>query len=354
LTLTSALALDRATEGIRPAAVSSLRGFVEDSGLRAVVIGHSKDPNAKLTMMLISPRSGRAALAVKAPTSDIAGDAVEAEMRMLLGLHKVCPASLAQSIPRVIDLVEFDGRTALVTTAVAGTSMTTSYLRWRHTARPALVAGDFAAAGAWLARLQEATAGGSAPLDIGEGVVPRLRARFAGDAQLEADLERLATLRAGLRSNRVPRCAAHGDFWMGNILLSRGLASGVVDWEAGVMAGDPVRDLVRFGLMYALYLDLWTRAGRRVAGHGDLHARSWGAGIAYAMDGRGWFPELFRRFLRDGLRRCGAPAESWREVVLVGLAETAAFTDDPEFGRRHLQLFRRLSIAGPRLAAPVR
>jgi aminoglycoside phosphotransferase (APT) family kinase protein len=352
LTLTSAL--DRAAEGTRPAVVSLVRDYVEKSGLRAVVIGHSKDPNAKLTMMLISPRSGEAVLAVKAPTSDIAASAVEAEMRMLLALHRVCPASLAQSIPRVVDLVEFEGRTALVTTAVAGTSMTTSYLRWRHTARPARVAGDFAAAGDWLTRLQQATAGGSAPLEPDEGVVPRLRARFAGDEELEADLERLAALRAGLRSNTASRCAVHGDFWMGNILLSRGFASGVVDWEAGVMAGDPVRDLVRFGLMYALYLGLWTRAGRRVAGHADLRAGTWGAAIAYAIDGRGWFPELFRRFLSNGLRRCGAPPESWRDVVLVGLAETAAFTDDPEFGHRHLQLFRRLSIAEPRLATPVR
>ena len=352
MTLTSAL--DRTAEGTRPAAVSLVRDYVEKSGLRAVVIGHSKDPNAKLTMMLISPRSGQAVLAVKAPTSDIAGSAVEAEMRMLLALHRVCPASLAQSIPRVVDLVEFEGRTALVTTAVAGTSMTTSYLRWRHTARPARVAEDFAAAGDWLAHLQQATAGGSAPLETGDEVAPRLRARFAGDEELEADLERLATLRAGLGSNTVARCAVHGDFWMGNVLLSRGLACGVVDWEAGVMAGDPVRDLVRFGLMYALYLDLWTRAGRRVAGHAHLRAGSWGAGIAYAIDGRGWFPELLRDFLRTGLRRCGAPPESWREAVLVGLAETAAFTDDPEFGHRHLRLFRRLSIAEPRVAAPAR
>jgi aminoglycoside phosphotransferase (APT) family kinase protein len=352
LTLTSAL--DRAAERVRPDADSSVRAYVAKSGLRAVVIGHSKDPNAKLTMMLISPRSGQAVLAVKAPTSDIAENAVEAEMRMLLALHKVCPASLARSIPRVVDLVEFEGRTALVTTAVAGTPMTTSYLRWRHTARPSLVAGDFAAAGDWLARLQQATASGPAPLETGEEVIPRLRARFAGDVELEADLERLATLRAGLGSNAVPPSAVHGDFWMGNVLLSRGVACGVVDWEAGVMAGDPVRDLVRFGLMYALYLDLWTRAGRRVAGHAELRAGSWGAGIAYAIDGHGWFPELFRRFLRSGLRRCGAPPESWREVVLVGLAETAAFTDDPEFGHRHLQLFRRLSIAEPRLATAAR
>ena len=347
MTLASTPTLEPTAEAIASLSVPSLRGFVEKSGLRAVVIGHSKDPNAKLTIMLISPRSGHAVLAVKAPTSDIAGNAVAAELRMLLALHEVCPASLAESIPRVVDLVDFEGRTALVTTAVGGTSMTTSYLHWRHTARPALVARDFAAAGTWLARLQQATAADRAPLEPGAGAVPRLRARFFREAGLELDLERLATLQARLRSNTVPRSAVHGDFWMGNVLLSRGAASGVVDWEAGAMSGDPIRDLVRFALMYALYLDLWTRAGHRVGGHPGLRAGSWGAGVAYAIDGCGWFPHLFRRFLGDGLRRLGASAESWRDVALVGLAEVAASTDDPEFAIRHLRLFRRLSTAEP-------
>jgi aminoglycoside phosphotransferase (APT) family kinase protein len=284
-------------------------------------------------------------LAVKAPTSDLAAQAVEAEMGMLIALAEACPPSLRQTIPSVVDVVDFDGRPALVTTAVAGTAMTTSYMHWRHTARPALVAGDLAAAGEWLARLQDATAGASAALAMGAGVPERLRARFAGEEELEADIERLSVLQARLGANRVPRCAVHGDFWIGNVLLSGGKASGVVDWEAGAMSGEPVRDLVRFALMYALYLDRRTRPGRRVSGHSGLRAGRWGAGVEYATDGDGWFPDLFRQFLSEGLRALGASPASWRDAVLVGLAEVAAFTDDPEFGLRHLELFRRLSRA---------
>ena len=54
----------------------------------------------------------------------------------------------------------------------------------------------------------------------------------------------------------------HGDYWPGNLLLHRGRVSGVVDWEAGALAGEPLRDVVRFVLSYALYLDRHTRAGR--------------------------------------------------------------------------------------------
>jgi len=104
---------------------------------------------------------------------------------------------------------------------------------------------------------------------------------------------------------------------------------------------------VRFALMYALYLDRRTRPGGRVKGHRQLRAHAWGAGVEYGLDGDGWFPELFRRFLRHGLSRLGAAPECWRDAVLAGIAEVAALTDDPEFGRRNLELFRRLPDGGP-------
>ena len=67
----------------------------------------------------------------------------------------------------------------------------------------------------------------------------------------------------------------------------------------------------------------------------------------YALDGHGWFPELFRRFVRHGLSRLGATPECWRDCVLAGIAEVAALTDDPDFSRRNLELFRRLSDEAP-------
>ena len=44
-----------------PARPKSLREFVDKSGLLSLVIGVSKDPNAKLTILLVQPGSGRPA-----------------------------------------------------------------------------------------------------------------------------------------------------------------------------------------------------------------------------------------------------------------------------------------------------
>jgi aminoglycoside phosphotransferase (APT) family kinase protein len=319
--------------------------FVRASGLLSLALGTSKDPNAKITVLLISPQTGQPALVVKAPTTDEAARAVDAEGRVLVDLWERELRRAGETIPRVVDLVDYEGRPAIVTTAVQGESMTTAYLARRHTASPARVAADFNAAGHWLSEFQVETAGQPAPIEMDGGVALRLRERFPDDDGLGADLARLAELHGRLRSHMVARTAVHGDFWFGNILLVDGQVSGVVDWEAGTISGEPVRDIVRFALMYALYLDCRTRAGRRVAGHAGLRAGTWGAGVEYALDGTGWFSDLFRRFIGEGLARLGASPACWRDAALAGLAETAALTDDPEFARRHLELFRRVARA---------
>jgi Phosphotransferase enzyme family len=324
-----------------------LRRFVEESGLQSVVIGVSKDPNAKLTVLLVAPGSGKPMLVAKVPTSDAAAVAVEAEMAILRGLRGLKPWHSSPTLPRVVDVVELDGRPSMVTTALGGVPMTASYLRWRHTASRRRVAADFAAASGWLAQFQSETAGALAPLDLDGGVARRLRERFAGDDRLDSDLRRLAEIHGRLSFHRVRRCAVHGDFWPGNILLTGERVSGVVDWEAGALSGEPVRDLVRFALMYALYLDRRTHSARHVSGHPGLRASAWGAGVEYALNHDAWFPRMFRRFLSHGLSRLGAAPECWRDAALAGVAEVAALTDDPEFGRRHLELFRRLPDLRP-------
>jgi aminoglycoside phosphotransferase (APT) family kinase protein len=322
----------------------TLGDFVDASGLRSVVLGASKDPNAKVTVLLVSDAVGEPVLAVKVPTTDDAARAVLAEARVLDALGTL-EDHLLETVPRGTDLVEFGGRPALVTTALQGVPMSTLYLRPRHTRSPARVAADFSAAARWLAAFQGATAHESTPLELAEEVESRLRARFSGDDSIEGNLARLREIDLRLRRNTVPRTAVHGDLWFGNLLVSDGRISGVVDWEEGALSGQPVRDLVRFANMYALYLDHRTREGRRVAGHRGMRAGPWGAGVAFALDGDGWFPELYRGFLAEGLARLGASPQSWRDAALAGLAEVAAFTDDPEFSRRHLELFRRVAYA---------
>ena len=66
--------------------------------------------------------------------------------------------------------------------------------------------------------------------------------------------------------------------------------------------------------------------------------------MTYAIQGEGWFPELFRSFLQDGLARLGAAPGLWRQAALAGLAEIAATTDDPGFALKHLELFQSLAV----------
>jgi hypothetical protein len=205
------------------------------------------------------------------------------------------------------------------------------------------VQADFAAVERWLESFQAATAAEVAGCDFGDGLESAITARFDDDASLAAGLAALRIVARGLSEMRLHRAAVHGDFWFGNLLVEGGAISGVVDWESAALSGDPLRDLARFALSYALYLDRHSRAGRTVAGHPGLVAGQWGAGIAYAIDGKGWFGELFRDFLRRGLARLGGDSQAWRDVALVGLADIAATADHPEFARQHWELFKRLA-----------
>ena len=317
--------------------------FAAGRGLQALVVGTSKDPNAKLTVLLVSPEGDAPSLAVKAPTTAAAEAAVDAEVRVLTELRKRGLGPLEETVPRVVGRVAFEGRRAAVIGALPGRPMSTLYSRRGHTANADRVRADFQSAGAWLAELQRQTAAGRAPVELDGGVVSRLRDRFGDDPNLGADLDRLTAIHARLRHNEVARTVVHGDFWFGNLLVRDGCVSGVVDWEAASMSGEPVRDLVRFANVYALYLDRRTRPGRRVGGHPGLRADEWGAGIEYALDAPGWFPTLYRRFLQDGLARLGADPAGWRDAALAGVAEVAALTDHHEFARLHLELFRRLT-----------
>jgi hypothetical protein len=339
----SALLADDPAQEIQPGVSTTLWEYVQRSGLRSVVLGTSRDPNAKITVLLISSETRMPVLAVKAPTSDIAARAVEREARMLRELDGLPFGTLSPTIPRIVATVEFEGRLAIVTTAVAGAPLTTSYIGWRHTSRRDRVASDFAAVGTWLAGFQATTAGAAAPIEMDCGVVARLRERYPASAALSADIDRLSQIYGRLRRDAAPRTAVHGDLWFGNALFAEGHVSGMVDWEGGATSGEPVRDLARFALMYALFLDRRTRAGRSVDGHPGLQAGTFGCGVEFALDGTGWFPDLFRRFLGDGLARLGASPERWRDAALAGIAEVAAFTDEDTFAERHLELFRRLA-----------
>jgi len=325
----------------------TLAAFIDQTGGHTACLALSRDPNAKVTILIFPPGAARPAYVAKVPTTDAAALSVEREAERLAEVGDRVAGPVSATIPELVATVEHLGRPVLIMTALPGQSMLAAYHSWRHTARREVVAADFAAAGDWLAGLQSAV-GGDGQASVArmlDGVANVLGRRFGGQAGADADLAQLAALRGRLEGHRTPQSVVHGDFWAGNLLTERGRVLGVIDWEHARLTGSPVRDLARFATSYSLYLDRHTRQGRLVAGHRGLRAGRWGAGVDYAIDGTGWYPDLVRSFVRTGLERLGVSPSCWRDVLLADLATSAASADHDEFARNHLLLFRRLTGA---------
>jgi aminoglycoside phosphotransferase (APT) family kinase protein len=343
LPLTAGLRVVGRTSGSRRAdagdiTARTLTELIDEVGGRVACLAVSRDPNAKLTILLFPPGQGRPAYVAKVPTTDAAARSVEREAARLADIAAL---ECGPAVPRIAGHVEHLGHPVLVTTAQPGRSMLAAYHAWHHTARPASVAADYAAAGTWLGALHRSTATGTVSLGSAlDGVADAISARFGRGAV--ADIASLGALHGRLAGHRVPAGVVHGDFWPGNLLIAGGRIRGVIDWEMSRRSGDSTRDLARFVVAYSMYLDRHTRAGSRVHGHTGLRAGRWGAGVEYAMNGTGWYPGLARAFLREGLGRLGVPASCWRDVLLADLAATAAEADHAGFAWNHLMLFRRL------------
>ncbi len=336
----TAVDTDCAGSAVTPLWQDTLR----EAGGRVLVVGMSKDRNAKVVVLLFDDGDRRPRRVAKLPSTD------EAERQLLHEFHalgRVRPRldpALRDTVPEPLQLLRHRGRAVTVVSAVPGKPGLVRYHGWRHTARRAVVRADFDAAGHWLARLQSATGCAPAPLEPLAGVTPALVSRFGDDSQVDRDVDRLQCIAKRLGRHIAPRTAVHGDYWFGNLLFGSAGLTGVVDWEASVAAGgEPVHDLARFFVGYSLYLDRHAVPGRRVLGHPGLRSGSWGDGVRFAVDGDGWYPALARRFLGEGLRRLGVSPHLGRDIVLAELVTVAAHADDHAFAAHHLSLFRRLT-----------
>jgi hypothetical protein len=321
----------------------ALADLIEEAGGRTACLAMSRDPNAKVTILIFPPGARQPGLVAKVPTTDDAARDVEREAGLLAGIARRGLGPVTATVPRIVAMAEHLGRPVMVTTALPGQGMLAAYHAWRHTARPAKVAADFAAAGGWLTALHRATAGGEISLaSTLDGVPGVIRDRFGTRPGTQEDLASLAELQARLASHRAAATVVHGDLWPGNLLLAGGRVSGVVDWERAQVSGPPVRDPARFFISYSLYLDRHTRPGRRVTGHPGLRAGRWGAGVEYAMNGTGWYPRLAQQFMTGALGAIGIAESCWRDLLLAELAAIAAEADHADFAWEHLLLLRRL------------
>lgn len=328
--------------GIRPAQrATDLLGV---PGRPGVLLCASRDPDAKITFVLCSATHARPGdrLAVKIPTTSGAERSVRAEGRALVSLRCLDLGPLADSVPRYVCSPVVGGRSVLVSTALPGVPMTVRYHAWRHTASRRRVAEDLAMAAGWLGAFQEATTSGTAaltwPLETGAA----LEERWHEHPALAPAAERVASAADHLAGRSAPLTFVHGDFWIGNVLVRDGAVTGCVDWEAASSQGPPLRDLARFVLSYALYLDRHARLGRPVPGHRGLRRDRFGAGIRHVLLTDTWVARDLRAFLGDGLERVGLPRWLWYDVALIGLAEVAVTANDDDFARGHLELLATL------------
>lgn len=318
-----------------------------DQQVHGVLIGASRDPDAKLTFVVTAGRDpGR--LVVKVPTTAAAGEAVDREGRMLVEVRRLGLGALAATVPRYVGSLGVGDLPVLVSTAVPGTPMSIGYHQWTHTRRPGAVRGDFSASLDWLAGFQAVTTRGNGQVDWPQQVLETVAGRWDGHAALGEALVRLETARDHLASAYCARTAVHGDFWFGNLLVTGGSVTGVVDWESAVPSGSPLRDLARFVLSYALYLDRHTAPGRRVPGHHGLVRAGIAPGVRHALCGPGWFPDVVREALQDRLEQLELDPRLWYDVALTGIGEVAAGANSADFGADHLQLLTTLPVRARR------
>lgn len=328
------------------APTNDLRALLNLPGSRTVMVDSSRDPNAGVTMLLIPAGSDRPELAVKLATTPLAAEVIAREARLLVALGQQPIGRTRPTLPQLVGVFHADGMLAVATSVVPGVPMRTRYHAFGYLRRPDAVRSDFAAASDWLASIQADTAAPAQPISLLDGVPALIAARWPGDGRTTALADMLAGVAARLAAASTPRTVVHGDFWAGNMLVTGNAVTGVVDWPAGQLAGEPLHDVARFALSYALYLDRHTRPGRPVAGYPGLRADRWGAGVCYAITGEQWFGRVVADFIAAALARLGAPTALWRDVLLAGLADVAATADHDGFAAQNRDLLWHLMSGG--------
>ncbi len=318
-----------------------------------IVLGANKAERLKVVVVFFGP-DGRVAAAAKVARGAEGEAALRSENAVLRSVWATGVPAVTGFAPAPLALEVVAGRLVLATTALEGEPMLTGYHTPGHTADPATVEHDFAAAGDWLRRFQQETAAGSvdaagALTEWLGGVRESYRAIVGWSEDEERIFDGLETRSAAV-PGLLPVSATHGDFWMGNLLLSGGAVSGVLDWESGSARGLPFRDLYKFANSYGFYLDRAYAGRTEVPGHPERAeiARAWrldwawpnAAGFAYTWFGRSWFPRLVERSIRSFGDALGIDPAVHGVAFQIFLAEQAAALDVERFRQGYRLLLR--------------
>lgn len=316
--------LDRS--GVPPAAYSSappspafprrpLRQLLDQPG--TAVSRRVRRPDGDTdTLLLTPPGADEPRLAAKVPGTRTAELAVEREARMLVEVRRLELGRLRTTVPRFVQLCEQDGRVVLVASAVPGRSLAGAFCGTLPVSHGRCRPAELDVAGAWLARFQEATARGSAPLDLLPhellARLDRLARENGGSHDARTVADRARRVQELLAAHEAPRSAVHGNLRADQVLVDTRTAevSGVLGWRRATTRGEPLVDIGRFAVTHPGH-----RGSRR------------GVAGATVLTGHGPQAEELRRFLTDGLVRLGLPGTLWRPVAWAATAALLAETD---------------------------
>ncbi|HSR68289.1 MAG TPA: hypothetical protein VLU25_10135 [Acidobacteriota bacterium] len=201
------------------------------------------------------------------------------EFEAVQRLNAHLPSGAKSLLPPRSMYVEGEDFAFLAEPFQAGRSM---YFQLRSTwSRRKLAGTHFSTALDWLVRFQKASWVEDARVqqdEVGERIGAALLhlRQVRMSAPERAMIEHLGHLAWELRSERIPLTAAHGDFWVRNVLLDEGRAK-VVGWQDFKTRALPFADLFLFAVSYGLSFP-WKRgqwAHPRPAFRTTLLERSW-------------------------------------------------------------------------------
>ncbi|NUP60412.1 MAG: aminoglycoside phosphotransferase family protein [Pseudarthrobacter sp.] len=194
--------------------------------------------------LIFAEGADRPSLVVKVPRQPGDNASVRKEADVLLGLKSMGVGS-GQGAPEVVGVLDIDGQTVLIETAVGGDLL-----------EPRLVVQDFARAvhaGVDFVAGLPCTRAVTENLGWYERTVSTplaaLAALFPGETEVAALVDLTHEVLAPLRAEQLPAVLEHGDLSYQNLFLQPDGRLQVVDWERSRLDGLPAHDLI-FYLQY--------------------------------------------------------------------------------------------------------
>lgn len=313
-----------------------LRQLLDEPG--TAVSRRARRPDGDTDTLLLTPAGAdRPRFAAKVPVTRTAEIAVEREARMLVEVRRLELGRLRATVPRFVQLCEQDGRLVLVASAVPGRPLAGAFCAALPASHGRCRSAELSVAAVWLARFQEATARGPAPLDL---LPPELVSRLdrlarenGGSHGAREVADRARGVQEMLARHEAPRSAVHGNFHADQVLVDTRTAevSGVLGWRRAATRGEPLVDIGRFAVTHPAH-----RGSRRSRG---------AVPGATLLTGHGPQTEQARCFVVDGLVRLGLPETLWRPVAWAATAALLAEVDADVATREAVQMTRLLAAA---------